>query len=921
MTEQRTDAILNALSSLGTAGDKHTYNQPKALPFMHDHHLDAIYEGGRFASVIIDKPPEDCTRHPFEVTTKTDYAPLFQDELERLNARDKFRRAHQLARLMGGAGILMMVDDGLPLDKPLDMRRIKDVTALHVFDRSELVVRDWYRNLSSPHYGEHMIYNLTPGLGATPTTVHASRVLPFYGQRVRRYRQDRFDYWGISITERIWQAVSDLETSTGALATLMHNASFFKLKLKNLMDLLTGPDGNPSNSRLLQRLEAMRLSMSVINALLIDADNEDIENVVSEVKGLVDGYGIFQQNLAFAAQMPLSLLFGNHPKGFSNADESGIQNYKQNIASMQESKYQPNLVRLLDVLSSARLGPSLGQPIPDLNVRFAPVEELSPTTRAEIQAKMSDTAIKLIEQNVITKEEERQRLAQAEVVTQWIIQDDDDERDQAIESLKEVWRQAKAHAQDLEHVPVAGEDLLGEVVVEELPQQQQQVLQFAAAETNTPPEEAAEDLLMQVEDLQAALDLVKSNTDEIDRNKRYTIPEGAVGNAKKVRAWMREHSNFQGGTATGKRRSHQLAQGGDISMQDLIEINAWFARHKGNEKINPDFKDEPWRDAGYTSWLMWGGDTMRTFAREIVEGARQRDDGFTGAMIALYPSMVVEAAAQRFRAPSSKDKPHVTLMVLPDFTDEHHPAVCEILAKVCQGYMPLEMSINGTQILKTPQAWVHALTPTGQGLVALRTQLAQQLDLASLLGPQTYDFIPHMTLGYYPQGVLPPDYAEALSYAWPSWRCDEVCLVRGDEVLARFSLGQQHDPPSAQDNEGRDAWLASLIKTHALPVNVDMLIKRFEAYAQAQPADGALSPETIAAVKLLKDIEQGDLIDRKDIYTGIDDPNLPEHVLKAEPDVRRVWVEVFNSTLKEHPKDEGRAIATANSVAFKQEDQ
>jgi phage-related protein (TIGR01555 family) len=833
----RTDGILNALSGLGGARDRHSYNRPSKPLYFQDNTIDDVYEGSRFASVIIDRLPEDCTRAPFEVTTKTDYGPLFQEDLERLNTRAKFQQAHKWARLMGGAGILMIVDDGLPMDEPMDTSRITDVTALHVFDRSELVVREWYRDLRHPQYGQHQLYSLTPALGLGPSYVHASRVLPFFGRRVRRERQDRYDYWGQSEIERIWQAISDLETATGALATTMHNASFLKLKVKNLAALLTGPDGNdPTTSRLIQRLEAMTLTKSIINALLMDADMEDIENVVSNVTGMIEGYGVFQQNLAFIAEMPLSLLFGNHPKGFSNADESGVANYRKNIASTQQRDYQPNLVRLLDTLAASKLGPSEGQRVPDLGVRFAPVQELGPVERADINSKMVDSAIKLIDKRVIKPEDERARLAQADLATDWNLEDNDE--DAKRQALLEQMRDRRERAREIAFDDPEGAEFLTPGASAPVPALVAPYREVIEAKVLV----EAPELYAQASQMLAEIEAGLARLDELDRSKTYQIPKGATEDAKKVREWMKTKPNFQGGTATGKARAHQLAQGGEITLDDLIEINAWFARHKGNREIDEEFAAEPWRDAGYTSHLMWGGDTMQSFANRIVEAAYAREDGHTGAMIALMPPPDLSAQVAAYGQPDG-DAPHMTLIYMPDYQPSHYEAVCQILRAVTQAHHPLDLTINGAQVLVTPQAWVHALTPTGLGLVSLRARLCEVLAECGLLGAQRYDFVPHMTLAYHEVGVMPPDYAKSLAQDWPAWSCQEVCLVTGDEVIGRFALGQ-----------------------------------------------------------------------RDDLYGGPDDPKLPDHVRSRDRASRALWVEVFNRTMRVHPEDEGRAIATANAV-------
>lgn len=113
------------------------------------------------------------------------------------------------------------------------------------------------------------------------------------------------------------------------------------------------------------------------------------------------------------------------------------------------------------------------------------------------------------------------------------------------------------------------------------------------------------------------------------RSRQFTIPASAKGNAQKVLAWKEEHgSAVKGMTSTGWARARQLAKGGKISGQDLVEVAAWFARHgaqSATKAVAQEHKDEPWKDAGWVSWLGWGGDTMKTFATETVERARKAD--------------------------------------------------------------------------------------------------------------------------------------------------------------------------------------------------------------------------------------------------------------------------------------------------------
>lgn len=103
-----------------------------------------------------------------------------------------------------------------------------------------------------------------------------------------------------------------------------------------------------------------------------------------------------------------------------------------------------------------------------------------------------------------------------------------------------------------------------------------------------------------------------SEYEEWDKNKelseKFNPPKAAKKNAQKVIDWREEHGDeVKGMTRVGWTRASQLASGKPISA-DIVKRMAQFNRHRKNAKINPKYKDTPWKDAGHVAWLGWGGD-------------------------------------------------------------------------------------------------------------------------------------------------------------------------------------------------------------------------------------------------------------------------------------------------------------------------
>lgn len=101
-------------------------------------------------------------------------------------------------------------------------------------------------------------------------------------------------------------------------------------------------------------------------------------------------------------------------------------------------------------------------------------------------------------------------------------------------------------------------------------------------------------------------------------------PAAASKNAKKALDWIEEHGRdvVTAGTEVGLARARQLADKEKLS-KDTIQRMANFQRHRKNSKIAPDKKDEPWKDNGYVSWLLWGGDEGVDWAIKKIETLKE----------------------------------------------------------------------------------------------------------------------------------------------------------------------------------------------------------------------------------------------------------------------------------------------------------
>ena len=95
-------------------------------------------------------------------------------------------------------------------------------------------------------------------------------------------------------------------------------------------------------------------------------------------------------------------------------------------------------------------------------------------------------------------------------------------------------------------------------------------------------------------------------------------PQSATNNAKRMLELKEKHGDkVKGGTSTGWNRAEQLASREDLTFRDVLDIYSFLMRHKGNEKIDPKYQDEPYKDSGWVSYNLWGGKSMIPYVTRI----------------------------------------------------------------------------------------------------------------------------------------------------------------------------------------------------------------------------------------------------------------------------------------------------------------
>ena len=352
--------------------------------------LTAMYRESWLTMRIIDMPSEDMTRAWY-----------------RLSAALPESRLHALrwARLYGGSLALMVIrGEEDRLDRPLetDMLLPDCFQGLLVLDRAQGIEPspELVADLDDPDFGLPVSYTVNLDTeDCRSVTLHHSRVLRFVGRELPRTETVRENFWGASEMEHIREELLRRSAASANIAQLLFQANVTTLKMSDLGDLLAS--GTEEQKR--DVISAMQMENRFRTSFGIQLLSKDDawENHVYSFAGLSEVYEQFMMDMAGAAEIPATRLFGRSPQGMNATGESDLRNYYDMIASLQERQLRPALEKLLPVMAVS----CWGYVPEDLEFVFEPVMTNSPAERAELVQKLSSDVIQAFQAGLLTREE------------------------------------------------------------------------------------------------------------------------------------------------------------------------------------------------------------------------------------------------------------------------------------------------------------------------------------------------------------------------------------------------------------------------------------------------------------------------------------------------------------------------------------
>lgn len=398
----REDGWANLLSGYGTRRDPSESNRITADLTLTRDQLDALYRADGIGRRIVDIPAEEMTRQWVGIQGQGGDDILSQ--LDLIHAKQKFNKALRWAGLYGGSVMVMLINDGqTELTAPLRENAVRGVNDLIVYDRHQVywTYADVSQDPNSVWFGKPEFYTIQP-VGGTQYRVHASRALVFDGEDLPDNARQSNQGWGDSRLQPVFRALGRYGEGLGGVSSIIRDFILPVLSMKNLSDMIASGQEDVVN----KRLEILGVSRSILNVLLIDADEEGYEKKASSVSGIDKLLAELRNNIAASAGYPQTKIFGKSAEGLNATGEGDARDFYDTIKGEQEDKLLPNLRRLVEIMDSGR-APA------DRKVEAKPLWQQSAKESAETLDIMSKGLTLLVDYGLVTDDAARDMLVNA----------------------------------------------------------------------------------------------------------------------------------------------------------------------------------------------------------------------------------------------------------------------------------------------------------------------------------------------------------------------------------------------------------------------------------------------------------------------------------------------------------------------------
>ena len=395
--------------------------------------LNALYRESWIVRRIVDVIPADMLKNWITITSslEPDLLKKIKVELRKMQLLEKIKQGLQWGRLYGGAvGVLLIKGQGSEekLMEPLELSSMVpgDFKGMMILDRWNGVSPsgELEGSIDDAEFGLPLYYLVTDPVSGSMIKIHHTRVVRFTGNRLPYWEAQAEMWWGASVIESVFDELKKRDNVSWNIAQLTFMANIRVLKMQDMGQLLAATDP-VSQQELYRTLESQNILLNNMGMQVMDA-KDGLETHQYTFGGLAECYQQFIMDIAGAAEIPVTKLFGRSPSGLNATGESDLQNYYDMIGEKQETLLRPVLNKILPVLLMSVFGA-----VPDdLDFEFDPVSEPSDSERSELAKAGTENVVSAVNAGLVSKRTALKELKQqSERTGVWTnITDEDIER-------------------------------------------------------------------------------------------------------------------------------------------------------------------------------------------------------------------------------------------------------------------------------------------------------------------------------------------------------------------------------------------------------------------------------------------------------------------------------------------------------------
>lgn len=374
--------------------------------------LEALYAHG-VPRRFVDAIPDAILRHRATITLGgddpggNDLIRNFEEQLKATQFHQALSEVIKLQRLYGGAGLVLLIDDGLAEEEPVDLSRIRSVRGYVPLSRYALIPEDFtITDYSKPsHYRITTSERLSPDQTGSYVNlrIHSSRVARFDGLYLPWNMRARNTGWGMSVLQLIWESFKRYETAMSGLETMTSDADLFVHKIPGLFQRIAS--GNESDLR--KRLEANSLSRSVYGGMVVDTE-EEVNFLTRTLTNIASATEPFIKDLQASTGWPASILMGDSPGGLGKEGRFEERVWSSLVEQWQEVYCRTPITEIFTYILASREGPTRGRLPDNWALEFPSVFTETNTERAALRTQIAQVDSQYINLGVLNALEVRE---------------------------------------------------------------------------------------------------------------------------------------------------------------------------------------------------------------------------------------------------------------------------------------------------------------------------------------------------------------------------------------------------------------------------------------------------------------------------------------------------------------------------------